>query len=69
MNPTDTLLSLAEISVTLLGFAAIASVFHSRGVEGWRPGARFWGMGAGTLAAALLPLPWQDPPEDWTGGR
>jgi hypothetical protein len=60
MNPTDTLLSLAEISVTLLGFAAIASVFHSRGAQGWRPDARFWGMvsmGVGTLAFALLPLP------------
>ncbi len=60
MNPTDTLLSLAEISVTLLGFAAIASVFHSRGAQGWRPDARFWGMvtmGLGTLAFALLPLP------------
>ncbi len=60
MNPTDTLVSLAEISVTLLGFAAIASVFHSRGAQGWRPDARFWGMvsmGLGTLAFALLPLP------------
>ena len=60
MNPTDTLLSLAEISVTLLGFAAITSVFHSRGVQGWRPDARFWGMvsmAAGTFVAAVLPLP------------
>jgi hypothetical protein len=60
MNPTSTLLSLAEISVTLLGFAAIASVFHSRGAQDWLPDARFWGMvsmGVGTLAFALLPLP------------
>jgi len=60
MNPTDTLVSLAEISVTFLGFAAIVSVFHSRGGQGWHPDARFWGMvsmGVGTLTFALLPLP------------
>jgi hypothetical protein len=58
MNESDVLLSMAEVGVTLLGFAAIVSVFRQR--DTWRPDGRFWAMvtaGVGTLVFSLLPLP------------
>ena len=58
MNESNVLLSIAEIAVTLLGFAAIVTVFRQR--DTWRPDGRFWGMvgaGIGTLIFSLLPLP------------
>jgi len=58
MNESDVLLSMAEIAVALLGFAAIVSVFRQR--DTWRPDGRFWAMvtaGVGTLIFSLLPLP------------
>ena len=54
----DTLLSLAEISVALLGFSAIASVFYGRGSD-WTPDGRFWAsmsLSVISLVAALLPV-------------
>ena len=57
-NESDVLLSMAEIGVALLGFAAIVSVFRQR--DTWRPDGRFWAMvaaGVGTLMFSLLPLP------------
>jgi hypothetical protein len=56
---TDLLVSLAEISVALLGFAAIVSVFSGRD-GGWRPEGRFWGMvtlGFSNFVLALMPIP------------
>lgn len=58
MAESDVLLSMAEVAVALLGFAAIVSVFRQRDV--WRPDGRFWAMvgaGVGTLALSLVPLP------------
>ena len=58
MNESNVLLSIAEVAVALLGFAAIVSVFRQR--DTWRPDGRFWAMvgaGAGTLIFSLLPLP------------
>jgi len=58
MNESDVLLAMAEVSVALLGFSAIVSVFRQRG--DWRPDGRFWSMvaaGIGTLVFSLLPLP------------
>lgn len=58
MNEPDVLLSMAEIAVALLGFAAIVTVFRQR--DTWRPDGRFWAMvaaGIGTLVFSLLPLP------------
>jgi hypothetical protein len=70
MNESDVLLSMAEIGVALLGFAAIVSVFRQR--DTWRPDGRFWAMvaaGVGTLVFSLLPLPFLfrgiDPPSIW----
>ena len=57
MNEPDVLLSMAEVGVTLLGFAAIVSVFRQRD---WHPDGRFWAMvsaGVGTLVFSLFPLP------------
>jgi len=56
---TDLLVSLAEIAVALLGFAAIVSVFRGRD-GGWRPEGRFWVMvtlGFSNFVLALLPIP------------
>lgn len=58
MAESDVLLSMAEVAVALLGFAAIVSVFRQR--DTWRPDGRFWAMvaaGTGTLVFSLLPLP------------
>jgi len=58
MNESDVLLSMAEVAVTLLGFAAIVTVFRQS--DTWRPDGRFWAMitaGIGTLVFSLLPLP------------
>ena len=59
MDPQSVLPASAEISIALLGFAAIASIF--RGASGsWSPDARFWMMLAQAflaLTASLLPLP------------
>ncbi len=58
MNESNVLLSIAEVAVALLGFAAIVTVFRQR--DTWRPDGRFWAMvaaGAGTLVFSLLPLP------------
>ena len=59
MTPEGILPTCAEISVALLGFAAIASVFRGgRGV--WAPDGRFWNMlalAALTVGGALFPLP------------
>ena len=58
MDESDVLLSMAEVAVALLGFAAIVSVFRQR--DTWRPDGRFWAMvaaGIGTLVFSLLPLP------------
>jgi hypothetical protein len=58
MDESDVLLSMAEVAVALLGFAAIVSVFRQR--DTWRPDGRFWAMvaaGIGTLVFSLVPLP------------
>ena len=59
MDPQSILPASAEISIALLGFAAVASIF--RGASGsWNPDARFWIMLAQAflaLTASLLPLP------------
>ena len=59
MDPQSVLPTSAEISIALMGFAAIASIF--RGASGsWSPDARFWMMLAQAflaLTASLLPLP------------
>ena len=58
MNESDVLLSMAEVGVALLGFAAIVSVFRQR--DSWRPDGRFWAMvaaGVGILVFSLIPLP------------
>ncbi|MBW2396857.1 MAG: hypothetical protein JRG95_21630 [Deltaproteobacteria bacterium] len=59
MSSTELLVSLAEISVALLGFAAIVSVLRGRSHD-WRPDGRFWVMvalGVSNFSLALLPLP------------
>jgi hypothetical protein len=70
MNESEVLLSMAEVGVALLGFAAIVSVFRQR--DAWRPDGRFWAMvaaGVGTLLFSLLPLPFLfrrvDPISTW----
>ncbi len=58
MDESEVLLSMPEVAVALLGFAAIVSVFRQR--DAWRPDGRFWAMvaaGVGTLVFSLLPLP------------
>jgi hypothetical protein len=59
MNPQDLLTVSAEISIAMLGFAAIASVF--RGSQGGvTPDGRFWGMLALAFVgfvSSLAPLP------------
>jgi len=53
------LVSLAEIAVALLGFAAIVSVFRGRTGD-WRPEGRFWimvALGFSNFVLALLPIP------------
>jgi hypothetical protein len=58
MGESDVLLSMAEVAVALLGFAAIITVFRQR--DAWRPDGRFWAMiaaGVGTLVFSLFPLP------------
>lgn len=59
MDPQSILPASAEISIALLGFAAITSIF--RGASGsWSPDARFWIVLAQAflaLASSLLPLP------------
>ncbi len=59
MDPQSVLPASAEISIALLGFAAIASIFQGAS-SSWNPDARFWMMLAQALlalAASLLPLP------------
>lgn len=54
----DTFLSLAEVSVALLGFSAIASVFYGSG-SSWSPDGRFWAtmsLSVISLVAALIPV-------------
>jgi hypothetical protein len=59
MNPQDLLSVSAEISIAILGFAAIASVLRG-GQSGVTPDGRFWGMLALaflSFVASLAPLP------------
>lgn len=59
MNAQDLLSVSAEISIAILGFAAIASVLRG-GQEGVTPDGRFWGMLALaflSFVASLAPLP------------
>jgi hypothetical protein len=59
VDPESFLPASAEISIALLGFAAIASIFRG-GSGSWRPDARFWTMlalAAVAFTASLLPLP------------
>jgi len=58
MNPEDVLTNFAELSVALLGFSGIVSIFNARG--GWTPDGRFWAvlrLGLAALGFSLLPLP------------
>ena len=70
MDESDVLLSMAEVAIALLGFAAIVSVFRQR--DTWRPDGRFWAMvaaGIGTLVFSLFPLPFlfagSEPASTW----
>lgn len=59
MHPEDLLAVSAEISIAILGFAAIASVFRGS-QSSLTPDGRFWGMLALAfigLASSLVPLP------------
>ena len=74
MNPADLLAVSAEISIAILGFAAIASVL--RGNQGaLTPDGRFWGMLALAFlgfVSSLAPLPFLatelDPRSIWGVG-